>query len=49
VFTNYPFQEYREIANKLGADHFFDKATEFDEVQECWQRCYRARKLRRRQ
>lgn len=34
VLTNYPFPEYREVAVKLGADHFFDKATEFYEVQE---------------
>jgi len=33
VLTNYPFPEYKEIAIKLGADYFFDKATEFDEVQ----------------
>lgn len=38
VLTNYPFQEYKEIATKLGADHFFDKAKEFDEVQKVLER-----------
>ncbi len=33
VLTNYPFPEYKEIAIKLGADYFFDKSKEFDEVQ----------------
>jgi DNA-binding NarL/FixJ family response regulator len=33
VLTNYPFQEYKEMATKLGADHFFDKASGFDEVE----------------
>jgi len=38
VLTNYPFPEYKEIAIKLGADHFFDKAAEFDEVQKVLER-----------
>jgi len=38
VLTNYPFPEYKEIAIKLGASHFFDKASEFDEVQRVLER-----------
>jgi DNA-binding NarL/FixJ family response regulator len=32
VLTNYPFPEYRSLAARLGADYFFDKSTEFEEV-----------------
>jgi len=38
VLTNYPFPEYKEIAIKLGANHFFDKVSEFDEVQRVLER-----------
>jgi DNA-binding NarL/FixJ family response regulator len=38
VLTNYPFPEYKEIAIKLGANLFFDKSTEFDEVQRVLER-----------
>lgn len=32
VFTNFPYQQYREKCLELGATHFFDKSNEFDEV-----------------
>jgi DNA-binding NarL/FixJ family response regulator len=43
VLTNYPFQEYKEIATKLGAEHFFDKAIEFDEVQKVLEKMLQAK------
>lgn len=46
VLTNYPFPEYEEIAMKLGADYFFDKATEFDEVQRVLERILRENGLK---
>ncbi|MFO1302802.1 MAG: response regulator [Burkholderiales bacterium] len=33
VFTNYAFRQYRERATALGADHFFDKARDFDALR----------------
>lgn len=32
VLTNHPFPEYSQACRKLGADYFFDKTTEFEEV-----------------
>ena len=32
VLTNVPYPQYREVSLKLGADYFFNKATEFDMV-----------------
>ena len=32
MFTNYPFPQYRRKCLAAGADFFFDKASEFDEV-----------------
>jgi two-component system OmpR family response regulator len=32
VLTNYPTAEFRRAALELGAQHFFDKSTEFDRV-----------------
>ena len=32
VLTNYTFGSYREAARQLGADHFFDKAKQIQEV-----------------
>ncbi|MDD5242778.1 MAG: response regulator transcription factor [Syntrophorhabdaceae bacterium] len=46
VLTNYPFPEYKEIAIKLGANHFFDKATEFDEVQRALERMLQDKKVK---
>lgn len=43
VLTNYPFPEYKEIAIKLGADHFFDKAVEFGEVQKVLEKILQAK------
>jgi DNA-binding NarL/FixJ family response regulator len=34
VFTNYSFRQYRDRAIALGADHFFDKARDFDALRE---------------
>lgn len=34
VFTNYSFPQYREKCMKIGADFFFDKATEFEKLRE---------------
>jgi DNA-binding NarL/FixJ family response regulator len=34
VFTNYNFPHYRAKSLELGADHFFDKAREYDQVRE---------------
>jgi DNA-binding NarL/FixJ family response regulator len=32
VLTNYPYIAYRRRCISLGADHFFDKSTQFDRV-----------------
>ena len=32
ILTNYPFEQYRAKGEKLGADYFFDKSTEFEEA-----------------
>ncbi len=32
VLTNFPTSQYREAARALGAHHFFDKSTEFEQV-----------------
>jgi len=34
VVTNYPCEDYRNASRDCGADHFFDKASEFDKVRE---------------
>src|SRR5690349_21025689 len=34
VVTNYPSEDYRNASRDFGADHFFDKASEFDKVRE---------------
>lgn len=34
VLTQYPYPAYREKCLELGADYFFDKASEFDKVPE---------------
>lgn len=34
VVTNYPSEDYRNASRECGADHFFDKASEFDKVRE---------------
>ncbi len=33
VFTNYPLAQYRDKCLELGADYFFDKATEIENVK----------------
>jgi DNA-binding NarL/FixJ family response regulator len=34
VVTNYPTDDYRDASHECGADHFFDKASEFHKVRE---------------
>lgn len=34
VITNYPTDDYRKASQDCGADHFFDKAAEFDKVHD---------------
>ena len=34
ILTNYPYAAYRKRCIDLGADHFFDKSTEFAKVEE---------------
>jgi DNA-binding NarL/FixJ family response regulator len=34
VVTNYPTDDYRTASREWGADHFFDKASEFHKVHE---------------
>jgi DNA-binding NarL/FixJ family response regulator len=34
LLTNYPLDQYKIKCKELGADYFFDKATEFEEVRQ---------------
>ena len=34
IVTNYPTDDYREASHLYGADHFFNKASEFDKVRD---------------
>ncbi len=34
VFTNFPYPQYRKRALEHGADHFFDKTTEFEKLRD---------------
>jgi len=34
IVTNYPSDDYRTASRECGADHFFDKASEFHKVRE---------------
>ena len=34
VVTNYPTEDYRKASRDCGADHFFNKASEFDKVRD---------------
>ncbi len=34
ILTNYPYAAYRKRCMELGANHFFDKSTEFTKVEE---------------
>jgi len=38
VFTNYPFPQYKKISMELGADYFFNKSSEFEEVKKVLKR-----------
>ena len=46
MLTNYPYPQYRKKCLNLGADYFFDKATEFDKVAEVCEQFICARELR---
>lgn len=32
ILTNYPYPQYRKYALELGADYFFDKSVDFEQV-----------------
>jgi hypothetical protein len=32
MLTNYPYPQYREKCEELGADYFFDKVAEIEEI-----------------
>jgi len=34
ILTNYPYHQYKEKCKEAGADYFFDKSTEFENVSE---------------
>jgi DNA-binding NarL/FixJ family response regulator len=34
VFTNFPYPQYRKRALDFGAEHFFDKTTEFEKLRD---------------
>lgn len=34
IVTNHPSDDYRAASRECGADHFFDKASEFEKVRE---------------
>lgn len=34
ILTNYPYQAYRQHCEKLGANFFLDKSTEFEKIAE---------------
>jgi len=34
MFTNYPYPQYRKKCTEAGADYFFSKSTEFEDLKE---------------
>jgi DNA-binding NarL/FixJ family response regulator len=38
MLTNYPYPQYREKCQALGADYFFDKVTEIDKVYDTFKK-----------
>lgn len=42
ILTNYPYPQYRERCLALGADYFFDKVTEIEQVCEVFDRLTKA-------
>jgi DNA-binding NarL/FixJ family response regulator len=32
IFTNYPYPQYKKICEETGADYFFDKSNEFENI-----------------
>jgi DNA-binding NarL/FixJ family response regulator len=47
MLTNYPYPQYRERCLALGADYFFDKVTEIEQVYEVLNRLTRAKPFHR--
>jgi DNA-binding NarL/FixJ family response regulator len=43
MLTNYPLPQYRDRCLKAGADHFFDKSTQLDQVTEVFHGLLRSR------
>ena len=43
MLTNYPYPEYRKRCLALGADYFFDKVTEIEQVSELFYRLTQAK------
>jgi hypothetical protein len=37
MLTNYPYPQYREKCQALGADYFFDKVTEIEKIYDTFQ------------
>lgn len=32
MLTNFPFENYRQVCHNAGADYFFDKSNEFEQM-----------------
>ena len=45
VFTNFPYPQYRKRALEFGADYFFDKTTEFEQLRELFGQLTRSLEL----
>ena len=43
MLTNYPYPQYRKKCLALGADYFFDKVTEIEQVSELFDRLTQAK------
>ena len=46
MLTNYPYPQYRQKSLEEGADFFFDKSTEFDQVPAVFQQLIRDTRFR---
>jgi DNA-binding NarL/FixJ family response regulator len=46
MLTNYPYPQYRKKCMDLGADYFFDKATDFEKVVEVCEQLIKVRELK---
>jgi DNA-binding NarL/FixJ family response regulator len=47
MLTNYPYPQYREKCQALGADYFFDKVTEIDKLFDTFNRLLSEKSLRK--